>query len=175
MVFLRVKKLVDHAVIPSRQSAGSAGYDLASAEDTVVPPKGKKLIDTGLSIAVEKLCYGRIAPRSGLAKDYFIDVGAGVIDSDYRGPVKVLLYNFSDEDFTVKRGDRIAQLIIEKIEHPTIMEVDALDDTGRGDAGFGSTGGTSEQTQTRTMGGILGSRPVIMIPSVWSVQREEKK
>lgn len=86
-------------------------------------------------------CYGRVAPRSGLAVKNFIDVGAGVVDSDYRGNVGVVLFNFSDEDFQVKKGDKVAQLICEKIEYPELIEEkENLTVTERGDAGFGSTG-----------------------------------
>jgi dUTP pyrophosphatase len=86
--------------------------------------------------------YGRIAPRSGLAAKNFIDVGAGVIDSDYRGEVKVLLFNFSDVEFVVNPGDRIAQLIVEKYTRTEIEDVveGDLDSTERGAGGFGSTG-----------------------------------
>ena len=85
-------------------------------------------------------CYGRIAPRSGLAHKNFIDVGAGVIDSDYRGNVGVILFNFGEQDFEVKKGDRIAQLICEKIEYPDLIEEEELAESERGDGGFGSTG-----------------------------------
>ena len=85
---------------------------------------------------------GRVAPRSGLASKHFIDTGAGVIDADYRGNIKVLLFNHSDTDFTVNEGDRIAQLIIEKIASIPITKTDTLDETDRGDSGFGSTGTT---------------------------------
>ncbi len=84
--------------------------------------------------------YGRIAPRSGLAAKNFIDVGAGVIDSDYRGEVKVLLFNFSEEEFKVNVGDRIAQLIVEKYTRTEIEEVQDLSESERGAGGFGSTG-----------------------------------
>jgi dUTP pyrophosphatase len=93
-----------------------------------------------LAIAIPEGHYGRIAPRSGLAVKNFIDVGAGVIDMDYRGPVGVVLFNHSGDDFHIKQGDRIAQLIIEKISNPQIVEVDDLDATARGAGGFGSTG-----------------------------------
>lgn len=98
------------------------------------------LISTGLSLTVEDGCYGRIAPRSGLAAKHHIDVGAGVIDSDYSGEVMVLLFNHSEVAYTVKAGDRIAQLIIEKISQPCVVEVDTLPASGRGNHGFGSTG-----------------------------------
>ncbi|KIR41183.1 deoxyuridine 5'-triphosphate nucleotidohydrolase [Cryptococcus deuterogattii 99/473] len=126
---LLVKKLSSSATIPTRGSPLSAGYDLYSAEETVVPARGKALIDSGLSIAVPEGTYGRVAPRSGLASKHSIDTGAGVIDADYRGPVKVLLFNYSDADFT------------STIVMATILEVEDLDVTARGSGGFGSTGG----------------------------------
>ncbi|XP_055814953.1 deoxyuridine 5'-triphosphate nucleotidohydrolase-like [Solanum dulcamara] len=138
--FFRVKKLSDNAVLPSRGSPLSAGYDLSSATETKVPARGKALVPTDLSIAVPEGTYARIAPRSGLTWKHSIDVGAGVIDADYRGPVGVILFNHSDVDFKVKIGDRIAQLIIEKIIVPEVEEVDDLDSTVRGSEGFGSTG-----------------------------------
>ena len=124
----------------SRGSHLAAGYDLSSATDTKVPARGKALIPTDLSIAIPEGTYGRVAPRSGLAWKHSIDVGAGVIDADYRGPLGVILFNHSDVDFEVKVGDRIAQLIIEKIMTPDVLEVDDLDSTTRGAGGFGSTG-----------------------------------
>ncbi|XP_015065379.1 deoxyuridine 5'-triphosphate nucleotidohydrolase [Solanum pennellii] len=138
--FLRVKKLSENAVLPSRASSLSAGYDLSSAAETKVPARGKALVPTDLSIAVPQGTYARIAPRSGLAWKYSIDVGAGVIDADYRGPVGVVLFNHSEVDFEVKAGDRIAQLIVQKIVTPEVEQVDDLDSTVRGYGGFGSTG-----------------------------------
>ncbi|KAE8675273.1 Deoxyuridine 5'-triphosphate nucleotidohydrolase [Hibiscus syriacus] len=137
---LKVKRLSEKAVLPSRGSALAAGYDLSSATDTKVPARGKALIPTDLSISVPEGTYGRVAPRSGLAWKHSIDVGAGVIDADYRGPLGVILFNYSDVDFEVKVGDRIAQLIIEKIMTPDVLEVEDLDATTRGAGGFGSTG-----------------------------------
>ena len=145
MSSLRVKKLSDAAVLPVRGSAGAAGYDLSSAHDLVVPARGKALAKTDLSIAIPLGTYARVAPRSGLAWKHSIDVGAGVVDYDYRGNVGVILFNFSDVDFAVKTGDRVAQLILERIETPPVIEVDDLDDTDRGSGGFGSTGGTTAQ------------------------------
>ena len=137
---LQVKKLVEKAILPKRGTEFAAGYDLYSSEDKIVPKKNKACISTGISIALPYGNYGRIAPRSGLAAKNFIDVGAGVIDVDYRGELLVLLFNFSDEDFIVKAGDRIAQLIVEKITITEIEEVTELSPTKRGDGGFGSTG-----------------------------------
>jgi dUTP pyrophosphatase len=137
---LRVKKLSEHATVPARASAHAAGYDLASAEDVVIPQRGKGLAKTDLAIAVPDGTYGRVAPRSGLALKRGIDVGAGVIDADYRGNVGVVLFNHGDEPFEIKRGDRIAQLILERIVTPPVALVDDLDATDRGAGGFGSTG-----------------------------------
>ncbi|RLN42962.1 deoxyuridine 5' [Panicum miliaceum] len=143
---LKVKKLSDKAILPSRGSALAAGYDLssslvvASAAEMVVPARGKALVPTDLSIAIPEGTYARVAPRSGLALKHSIDVGAGVIDADYRGPVGVILFNHSDADFAVKPGDRIAQMIIEVIATPEVAEVEDLDATVRGEGGFGSTG-----------------------------------
>ncbi|KAF2324554.1 hypothetical protein GH714_015228 [Hevea brasiliensis] len=136
----RVKKLSEKAILPTRASPLSAGYDLSSATEAKVPGRGKALIPTDLSIAIPEGTYARIAPRSGLAWKHSIDVGAGVIDADYRGPVGVILFNHSDVDFEVKVGDRIAQLIIQKIMTPDVVEVEDLDATVRGEGGFGSTG-----------------------------------
>ncbi|CAA6657587.1 unnamed protein product [Spirodela intermedia] len=137
---LRVKRLSENAVLPSRGSPYSAGYDLSSAVDMKVPGRGKALVPTDLSISIPQGTYARIAPRSGLAWKHSIDVGAGVVDADYRGPVGVILFNHSDVDFEVKAGDRIAQLIIERIMTPEVVEVENLDSTVRGAGGFGSTG-----------------------------------
>ncbi|NXK03576.1 DUT protein, partial [Herpetotheres cachinnans] len=137
---LRFTKLSENACAPSRGSARAAGYDLYSAYDCVIPPMEKAVVKTDIQIALPSGCYGRIAPRSGLAAKHFIDVGAGVIDEDYRGNVGVVLFNFGKETFEVKKGDRIAQLICERIFYPELEEVQALDDTERGEGGFGSTG-----------------------------------
>ncbi|KAK6339836.1 Deoxyuridine 5'-triphosphate nucleotidohydrolase [Orbilia javanica] len=137
---LLIKKLNDKARTPTRGSAFAAGYDLYASEDTVVPKGGKVLVETGLSMAVPDGCYGRVAPRSGLASKNFIDTGAGVIDADYRGPVKILLFNHSDVDFEIKEGDRVAQLILEKIYTPEIVVVEDLEESARGAGGFGSSG-----------------------------------
>ncbi|NXO21852.1 DUT protein, partial [Cisticola juncidis] len=137
---LRFTKLSENAFAPSRGSARSAGYDLYSAYDCVIPPMEKAVVKTDIQIALPSGCYGRVAPRSGLAAKHFIDVGAGVIDEDYRGNVGVVLFNFGKETFEVKKGDRIAQLICERIYYPELEEVEALDDTERGEGGFGSTG-----------------------------------
>ena len=137
---LKIVIMTKEAKLPTRGSVGSAGYDLFSSVSCIVPARGKQLVATGLCISVPNGTYGRIAPRSGLANTHYLDVGAGVIDADYRGEIGVLLFNHSNVDFIVRVGDRIAQLICEKISYPTIVEVDRLDCTERGIDGFGSTG-----------------------------------
>lgn len=142
---LQVKKLVEKAILPVKGSLQAAGYDLHAIDSGVVPKRGKALVGTGLAFGIPEGNYGRIAPRSGLAAKNSIDVGAGVIDSDYRGEVKVLLFNFSDVDFAFNQGDRIAQMIIEKYTMTQIQEMTELDATVRGDGGFGSTGVKAEK------------------------------
>ena len=142
---LQIKKLVENAFIPTYGSDYAAGLDICSCVEIVVPAHRRALVSTGLAIMWtgenEKEYYMRIAPRSGLSVKNSIDIGAGVIDWDYRGEVKICLCNNSNIDFLVRPGDRIAQLILEKINRfETIEQVDLLDTTNRGSGGFGSTG-----------------------------------
>ena len=111
----RVKCLTENATMPRKGSDNAAGHDIACAEGGEVPANGKAIVSTDLAIAVPKGTYGRIAPRSGLAAKHHIQVGAGVIDHDYRGHVKVVLFNHGIAPFRFEKGDRIAQLILEKI------------------------------------------------------------
>lgn len=113
---------------------------MSSAYDCSVPAHGKALVKTDLAIAIPEGTYARIAPRSGLAWKNSIDTGAGVVDYDYRGNVGVILFNFGDADFEIKRGDRIAQLILERISMAEVQETEELFETTRGTGGFGSTG-----------------------------------
>ncbi len=112
---IQIKKLSDKAKIPTQGSKYAAGYDLYAAEEVLVNTMGRKLVKTNISISIPEGYYGRIAPRSGLAYKNGIDVLAGVIDSDYRGDIGVILFNTDHNlDFEVNVGDRIAQIIIEK-------------------------------------------------------------
>lgn len=130
--------------LPSYATQGSAGMDLTAAinEDIVIPPMGRMLIPTGISIAIPQGYEGQIRPRSGLAFKSGIGVpnSPGTIDADYRGEVCVPLINFSDKDFIITRGMRIAQLIISKHEHVIWNQTEELPTTSRGEGGFGSTG-----------------------------------
>jgi len=137
---LQVLLLNEKAVVPSRGSKQSSGYDLSSVNNIVVKARSKAMIDTGVIIAIPDGCYARVAPRSGLTWKHSIDVGAGVIDADYRDSIKVILFNHSDIDFEVKVGDRIAQLILERIFTPEVDVVSTLSETIRGKNGFGSSG-----------------------------------
>lgn len=137
---LLVKTLHPAAKIPRRESPGAAGYDLAAAVDVSILPGDRAVVRTGIAIAVPPGTYGRVAPRSGLAAKHGIHVLAGVIDEDYRGEIAVVLLNTGDEPFRIAAGDRIAQLVLEKIETPQVVAVKDLDFSARGGGGFGSTG-----------------------------------
>ena len=127
------------AIAPTRGSAGAAGYDLYANEDVTIGETEFTPVSTGVSVAIPPGHYGRIAPRSGLAAKYGIIIGGGVIDEDYRGELKVLMSCLQGL-YDVSRGERIAQLILEKITTPELEIVTSLDDTDRGSGGFGSTG-----------------------------------
>lgn len=144
---LKVAFLNENARAPTRGSVHAAGYDLYAAEEKTIPANGRGLIDLGISMSIPEGTYARIAPRSGLAVKSGLTTGAGVIDYDYRGPVKVMIFNHSTEDFNVTIGDRVAQMILEKIVTPevSVVEVADLDSTERGAGGFGSTGINDEK------------------------------
>ena len=137
---IKIVLLSEDAKIPTRGSPYSAGYDLYSPVNAIVPANGKKLIDLDIAVGLNYGTYGRMAPRSGLATKYMLAVGAGVVDCDYTGPLKVLLFNHSNQDYFVNKWDRIAQLIVTKIEMSDIEIVNDLSPTLRGSNGFGSTG-----------------------------------
>ena len=135
-----MKIMLSHgAIAPTRATAGAAGYDIYANEDVTIGETEFTPVNSGVSVAIPPGYYGRIAPRSGLSAKYGIIIGGGVIDEDYRGELKVLmscLFGMYD----VSRGERIAQLILEKITTPELEIVTSLDDTDRGSGGFGSTG-----------------------------------
>jgi dUTP pyrophosphatase len=144
-----VKYLNENAKLPVYGSQYAAGMDVFSSVECSIPPLSRKLVGTGISVSWqsdirmddETNYYLRIAPRSGLAAKSSVDVGAGVVDYDYRGEVFVLLINNHQENtFEVRQGDKIAQLILEKCLRPVIGEVTEHSATERGDNGFGSTG-----------------------------------
>ena len=144
MVKVLVKKLNPKAKLPSYKTKGSSGMDLmALVEDKItIKPNSSELIPTGLSIAIPEDLEIQIRPRSGLAAKHSITVlnTPGTIDSDYRGELKIILYNHSNKDFIVNKNDRVAQMILVPVLKVDFEEVDELPDTIRGSGGFGSTG-----------------------------------
>lgn len=137
---LHFKQLDPRALLPKRGSALAAGLDVCGIEELNIPPKQRITARTGLAVAIPPGFYGRVAPRSGLASKNGLDVLAGVIDSDYRGEICVVLYNTGDEPINLAAGSKICQLIIEQIITPEAAWATDLDDTARGAGGFGSTG-----------------------------------
>ncbi len=129
--------------LPSRQSSGAAGYDVCSADpDLVLAPNERRAVGTGLAFALPPGMEMQVRPRSGLALQHGLSVpnAPGTIDPDYRGELKVILINLGSEPVTIRRGDRIAQLVFARFEAPVLDVVDTLDETSRGSGGFGSTG-----------------------------------
>jgi dUTP pyrophosphatase len=126
--------------LPQYSHQGDAGADLKAVETRVIAPRGRELVATGIRLELPEGHAGLIWPRSGPAVKLGLDCGAGVIDSHYRGEIKVLLFNHSDEEIHIQSGDRIAQLIIQKVETVKFIFSDQLSETARNTAGFGSTG-----------------------------------
>jgi dUTP pyrophosphatase len=137
---LRFKQLDPRAVLPQRGSVLAAGLDVCGIEDVEIEPRRRVMARTGLAVAIPPGFYGRVAPRSGLAAKSGLDVLAGVIDSDYRGEICVVLYNTGDETIHLPAGSKICQLIIEQIITPEAAWATDLEETARGAGGFGSTG-----------------------------------
>lgn len=136
---IKIKKLHPNAIIPKYAHIGDAGMDLFSIEDLILKPKHRVLVKTGLSIELPKGYVALIWDKSGIAKDGITTL-AGVGDAGYRGEYKIVLINLSSKDYKIKKGQKIAQVLIQKIENPEIEEVNELSKTERGAGGFGSTG-----------------------------------
>lgn len=139
---LLFKKLHAEATIPEFKTSGAAGMDITSVEEVLILPHQIKLVKTGLAAAVEEGYEIQVRARSGLSTKHGLTLinGIGTIDSDYRGEIGVPLINLSGESYVISKGERIAQLVVNKIEQPEIEIVEELDDTERGAGGFGSTG-----------------------------------
>ena len=140
---LRFTRLSEAGRPPEQALEGDAGYDLFAAEAAVVEPGRRASVGTGIAVAIPEGCAGLVLPRSGLAAGHGITLpnAPGLIDSGYRGELRVLLLNTDpDVAFDVAVGDRIAQLVLVRFEAPTLEEADELDATARGAGGFGSTG-----------------------------------
>jgi dUTP pyrophosphatase len=137
---MSVTLLSNSAILPKRGSEFAAGLDLYSPVSGTIEPSQRLLVPLDISIELPKGTFGHILPRSGLALKNGIHVGAGVIDEDYRGNVGVLLFNLGNVPFVFKEGDRIAQLVIKSYENINLVQKEKLDDSSRGNGGFGSTG-----------------------------------
>lgn len=137
-----IRMVHDDARVPEAKTSGAAGFDLAASEAVTIEPGKVALVPTGLALAIPAGYEGQVRPRSGLALRHGIGVlnAPGTIDADYRGEVKVILFNFGDEPFEVGPGSRIAQLVIQRVEPARFVLTDELDATERGAGGFGHTG-----------------------------------
>lgn len=142
---VRIKRLAHGADLdlPGYATAGAAGMDVVSAEDLTLAAGARHAVATGLAVAIPPGYEIQVRPRSGLALKHGISVpnSPGTIDSDYRGELKVILINHGSEAFEIRRGDRIAQLVLAPVTQARWLEVEELDETARGEGGFGSTGG----------------------------------
>jgi dUTP pyrophosphatase len=136
---VKIQKITD-VKLPNYANPGDAGLDIYSAEETLLKPNEKKIIKTGVKMAIPNGHVGLIWDKSGLAAKHGLHVFAGVIDSSYRGEIGVVLKNFGEEDFKVEKDSKIAQMLIQPIVSANITEHDSLEDTERGEGGFGSTG-----------------------------------
>ncbi|HKG94348.1 MAG TPA: dUTP diphosphatase [Gemmatimonadaceae bacterium] len=142
---VRVRRLASNPdlPLPSRQTSGSAGYDVASAEpDFVLAPGERRAVGTGLAFELPQGVEMQVRPRSGLALRFGLTLpnAPGTVDPDYRGELKVIVQNGGSAGVTIARGQRIAQLVFARFETPTLQESETLDDSARGQGGFGSTG-----------------------------------
>jgi dUTP pyrophosphatase len=126
--------------LPEYSSTGAAGADLRASEAVTIAPGARAAVPTAVRLQIPPGHVGLVWPRSGLAIRHGIDTLAGVIDSDYRGEVRVVLVNHGDEPFRIERGDRIAQLLVQRVERAAFAAVPAIEETDRGGGGFGSTG-----------------------------------
>ncbi|MBC7284960.1 dUTP diphosphatase [Hoeflea sp.] len=144
-IAVRVRRLPhgEGLALPAYATAGAAGMDVVAAEAVTLPPGGRHAVATGLALAIPEGFEIQVRPRSGLALRHGISVpnAPGTIDADYRGELKVILVNLGTEPFAIARGDRIAQLVLAPVTRAQWHEVERLDDTARGEGGFGSTGG----------------------------------
>jgi dUTP pyrophosphatase len=143
MIPIAVKKLVDHAIIPRKMSSHAAGYDLYSANEEVIllQPGDIKMIPTGIAMSIPEGYEAQVRPRSGLAIKHGIGIlnSPGTIDSDYRGEIRVIIFNAGEASFTLEPGSRIAQMVISKYYDIEFQLADELDTTERGSGGFGHT------------------------------------
>ncbi|AFB76925.1 dUTPase [Cotia virus SPAn232] len=132
--------LSNNGYIPTKSTPGSAGFDLYSAYDYEISPLKRILVKTDIMFDIPEGCYGRIAARSGLSLNKYIDIGGGVIDRDYRGNIGIIVINNGESTFYISKGERVAQIIFEKYFDIDILQCDNINFTERGNKGFGSSG-----------------------------------
>jgi len=142
MINVKIKKIKDNAIIPKYVHEGDSGVDLYSAEDYLLKPGERVLVSTGLKIAIPKSYEAQIRPKSGLALNNGVSIvnTPGTIDAGYRGEIGIITINLGKENFKIEKGKKIAQMVFNKVEEAKFEEVEDLDNTKRGDGGFGSTG-----------------------------------
>ncbi len=137
---LKIKKLDKEATLPKYAKQGDAGLDLFSNENLTLEPNQRILVSTGIAMQIPEGYVGLVWDKSGIATKFGIKTMAGVVDSGYRGEVKIALHNLSKETFQIEKGMKIAQMLIQPVESKEIIEVEELEDSERGKGGFGSTG-----------------------------------
>jgi len=153
---IRVKRLSSKASVPTKGSRLAAGHDIYAIGEFIIPAEGQVLAETGFAIGIQKGTYARIAPQSGLASKKGIAITGGVIDADYTGAIRVIMVNHGKADCRIQAWDRIAKLIIEKINTSDMMEVDELELTERAGSGFGSTDMSPKPTIS-----VMNTQPII--------------
>ena len=137
---IKIKKLEATATLPNYAHPGDAGMDFYANETVTISPNERKIISTGIAMAIPQGYVGLVWDKSGLASNHGLKTMAGVIDASYRGEIKILLHNLSNKPYLVEKGNKIAQMLIQPVEQREVVEVEDLNDTSRGADGFGSTG-----------------------------------
>tara|TARA_R110000824_G_scaffold282601_19_gene470923 strand:- start:2868 stop:3290 length:423 start_codon:yes stop_codon:yes gene_type:complete len=137
---IKIRRLSEIAIIPTKANSSDAGWDLYAAEDAIIDPMNRELVSTQIAMAIPEGFVGLIWDRSGMAAKRGVHRFAGVIDSGYRGEIKVCLWNASDKYCIVTKGERVAQILFQQVPSFTLKEVSTLEETERGEGGFGSSG-----------------------------------
>ncbi len=137
---IKIKKLHQDAVVPRYAKEHDAGMDFYASESLVLQPGERRLVSTGIAMAIPSGYVGLIWDKSGIATKHGLKTMAGVIDAGYRGEIRILVHNLGNEEFVVEKGNKVAQMLIQPVEQREVMEVEKLDSTDRGEGGFGSTG-----------------------------------
>lgn len=137
---IKIKKLTEEAILPKYAKPGDAGMDFYASETVVLQPHERKVVNTGIAMAIPHGYVGLLWDKSGMAAKFGVKTMAGVIDSGYRGEIKILMHNLSETSYTFEKGTKVAQMLIQPVEQKELREVNSLDETERGAGGFGSTG-----------------------------------